>query len=561
MKTVVVFGGSGIVGQTMRFYIPEGYRFIFCRKGNQVEERWRSEYHSSEFEGWYDDSLHTCIDLSSHTVISDYLNFVKPDCIVNMAGENNVDKVEQDPDAVYAVNYTAAKTIAQWCAEHSCNLVHVSTQAVFDGHASPYNHGDSTGVPVNKYGLQKLQAEYVVRAELPSAAIVRPTFVIGVRPFKNIGRQSPLESMLVDKYQKQVNDRYFSVVWSHDIAKFLCQAVASFGTEYEKFYLGSTTNVGHVERHSRYTVANTVSKFVDHEVEIEAVPHSHFTQCCERAIDTTYAQNSACFSVEEAVSMAVEEHNTSDDLFAKLQLEQDISLFTGISLKAVRERFGKGFQFNHGLVAQDFRQAVAEYDNEQLIDWYRTTDAYMWELATFHCDPGFNYVGMCKGIADTIKAGTVGEKEFDRVLVLGDGIGTLSGYLVQQGIRAVYHDLANSFTASFAEFRFMRHGIGMETIFGNSFDPIHTDCDCIVALDFFEHLPNVEDWLKACWASLNPGGALIARNAFGQGSGLDGSIPCHLPCNDEMEAKWDGLLKGIGFEHVINEWYRKPLEV
>jgi len=156
-------------------------------------------------------------------------------------------------------------------------------------------------------------------------------------------------------------------------------------------------------------------------------------------------------------------------------------------------------------------------------------------------------------------------------LCLGDGIGDLSMILHKSGAAPTYHDLENSLTADFARFRFWMYGMSIVESLSPGWEPgvwhdfeswisgkPHPQFHAIVALDFLEHVPNVEDWVEFIWASLAPNGLFCAQNAFNMGSGPTGSIPMHLSRNDHWEKDWDPLLFSLGFVQESSNWYRKP---
>ena len=243
-------------------------------------------------------------------------------------------------------------------------------------------------------------------------------------------------------------------------------------------------------------------------------------------------------------------------------MAKDISDFLEVPFGYAKERLSKGFHYNHHEVAKDFIEANTDVDSSNsLLDWYRNTDAYIWELSAYHLDQGFNYSGMCEGIS----LGLLNSKKKD-VLNIGDGIGTLSIRMAQDGLSPTYHDLKDSKTANFAQFRFRRgstyRDYDIETLFTESFDPVlGKNCfDAVVSLDFLEHVVNVEEWAIAVFECLKKDGVFIAQNAFGIGDIEHGnSIPMHLAVNNKYETQWTPLLKSIGFVlHENNQWWIKP---
>jgi 2-polyprenyl-3-methyl-5-hydroxy-6-metoxy-1,4-benzoquinol methylase len=168
---------------------------------------------------------------------------------------------------------------------------------------------------------------------------------------------------------------------------------------------------------------------------------------------------------------------------------------------------------------------------------------------------------MCEGIAHRLKTDGL-----NRVLCLGDGIGDLALTCHNAGLEPVYHDLAGSRTAEYAMFRFWRQTGDYMTRHTSQdwtvpeFAPFGAGLyDAIVSLDFLEHVINVEEWARAIFAALRPGGLFFAQNAFAIGSGPDGPMPMHLKSNDRFEHDWLPLLGSLAFEQIGDtNWYRKP---
>ncbi|MCV7178507.1 dTDP-4-dehydrorhamnose reductase [Mycolicibacterium sphagni] len=99
------------------------------------------------------------------------------DLVVNCAAIAGVDAAEADPDTAYAVNATGPENLAHACARVGAQLVHISTDYVFDGaQRHPYEVGDDVA-PLGVYGRTKLAGELAVLAAMPDARIVRTSWV------------------------------------------------------------------------------------------------------------------------------------------------------------------------------------------------------------------------------------------------------------------------------------------------------------------------------------------------------------------------------------------------
>lgn len=517
MKTIMILGASGIIGQHMRLCIPRDVRVVWVRSKT--------------------DSMHVGIDLNDHAdnVIWRAINMASPDAIVNLAGQADVDAVGRESEQYAYINAAFPGILAEFCQRQNIHYVHVSSQAVFDGMNPPY-HENSPVRSINVYGQQKIEAEQRVKRVGSCWTIVRPSFVIGVRPIPHLGRKNPVEQMLNQK--KQVVDRWFTACMAEDVARVLWR-VAINEPLVRVIHVAGTPCV------SRYDLAHAMG------AEPMAVSHDNFINLSPRPKDTTFSTDPVVnvLTAMRELRRLLEDRNAN----GFLSRAREISLFTGMREYDCLDVLRKGFSELHDRVTEDF-QLTNPLDDNELLEWYRNTRAYIWELTAYHLDERFNYSGMCTGVANTLK----GKK---RVLVLGDGIGDMTLTLLRAGIDAVYHDLKNSQTAEFAQMRLQMYSEHHESILSRDWNPLHVlpgNYDAICAADFMEHLPNVEEWVRWIYAMLHPGGVLFAQNAFACGSGPNGPMPMHLACNDRFEKDWDPLLEAVGFRQISSNWYEKP---
>ena len=99
------------------------------------------------------------------------------DVVINCAAYTAVDDAEREPDRAHAINAAGPGYIAQACARVGAQMVHISTDYVFDGAASrPYEPDDETR-PLSVYGQTKLAGEHAVLEALPQAVVVRTAWV------------------------------------------------------------------------------------------------------------------------------------------------------------------------------------------------------------------------------------------------------------------------------------------------------------------------------------------------------------------------------------------------
>lgn len=85
----------------------------------------------------------------------------------------------------WATNAEGAVHVALAAQRVGARLVHVSSDAIFNGASGSYDEA-ALPDPINPYGAAKAAAETAVRAILPSAAIVRTSLIIGDEAYKHV---------------------------------------------------------------------------------------------------------------------------------------------------------------------------------------------------------------------------------------------------------------------------------------------------------------------------------------------------------------------------------------
>ncbi len=129
-----------------------------------------------------------CASYNTHRVAMNGAGFIKaditdksqlkpveefhPDLIIHCAALANIDDCEDDPDRAYRQNVLASRNIAELADRTGAYLIHISTDAVFDGTRGNYSEADKPS-PVSVYGKTKLQAESEVLSIRPSSCVVR----------------------------------------------------------------------------------------------------------------------------------------------------------------------------------------------------------------------------------------------------------------------------------------------------------------------------------------------------------------------------------------------------
>jgi dTDP-4-dehydrorhamnose reductase len=114
-------------------------------------------------------------ELTNPDVVENLLETYKPDVVLHCAAMANVDACENDPKLAHLVNAELPGVIAESCRKHAICMIHISTDAVFDGNQGDYHEDDATN-PLSVYAKTKLAGERAVIAANPDALIPRVNF-------------------------------------------------------------------------------------------------------------------------------------------------------------------------------------------------------------------------------------------------------------------------------------------------------------------------------------------------------------------------------------------------
>jgi dTDP-4-dehydrorhamnose reductase len=157
MPRLLITGASGLLGANLVLAAHEEHEVI------AVYHR-----HPIELEGGQSVSA----DLCQPGRAKELFDRFQPDWVIHCAADTSIDELEGDPERAFRMNRDMAGNVAEAAREIEAKIVHISTDAVFDGREGPYREGDPTE-PVNVYGKSKLAGEDAVQDVCPEALILR----------------------------------------------------------------------------------------------------------------------------------------------------------------------------------------------------------------------------------------------------------------------------------------------------------------------------------------------------------------------------------------------------
>jgi len=168
MKTIITTGSNGLLGQKItEKVLAEGrVKLVATSKG---ENRYPAAagYEYAE------------MDILNHRQVREVVEKYKPDAIIHTAAMTNVDTAEANKDLCHALNVDAVGNLLSLCEEKNIQLIHLSTDFVFDGENGPYKEEDAVN-PLSYYGESKVLAEKLFKDSKANWAILRTILVYGI---------------------------------------------------------------------------------------------------------------------------------------------------------------------------------------------------------------------------------------------------------------------------------------------------------------------------------------------------------------------------------------------
>jgi len=174
-----------------------------------------------EYRGKFDvtgfDRAH--LDVSDLNGIRGKLQDRSFDCLINASGFTKVDVCEAEPEVAFMINAEAPSVLAEICHEKAAQMIHFSTDYVFDGEKrQPYIEEDEAR-PISVYGKSKLAGEKNVLAGQNTNLVVRVSWVFGP------DRPSFIDAMIKAAQENErldaVADKISTPTYTLDIARML----------------------------------------------------------------------------------------------------------------------------------------------------------------------------------------------------------------------------------------------------------------------------------------------------------------------------------------------------
>jgi len=237
-----------------------------------------------------------------------------------------------------------------------------------------------------------------------------------------------------------------------------------------------------------------------------------------------------------------------------------------VVLTRLRQEYDRpGINEQRGFAAAGLKKHVW---SSGLEDFYRKTDAFLYELAVWNCNR--LKLRMRKWLANYLTGH--GQCRLN-ILCIGDGLGFDSVYLSQIGHSVTYFEMAG-FSEAFARKVFAANGSVISVLTEPGEIP-ENEYDVVICLDVLEHIHQPEEFVETIASYIRPGGRLIVHAPFYM---ICKTSPTHLKSNRKYSGslslytksnlrlidgdfRWNPLVFEKAAENAVSAYHKKLLKL
>ena len=214
MKKILIIGGNGQLGN--------------CLNKLSSEYTLDYEFHFTDYD---------TLDITNQKQINEYFSEYEPHYCINVSAYTAVDLAEQEKEKAFAINAEGVGYLAEACAEKGIDLIHISTDYVFDGNTNiPYSEDDFTN-PLSVYGASKLEGENLALENNLKTIIIRTSWLYSefgknfVKTMLNLFGSKDELNIVADQFGQPTN--------ANDLAEVIMKIISTEEKEYGVFHFSN----------------------------------------------------------------------------------------------------------------------------------------------------------------------------------------------------------------------------------------------------------------------------------------------------------------------------------
>ena len=210
------------------------------------------------------------LDITDLDAVARYIQATGPELVINAAAFVGIDACEESPAMAFKVNTTFPKALARLSHETGFQLVHISTDAVFDGAKRDFYTEIDCARPINVYGMTKYGGDCCIQAIAEKYYIFRIPLLFGENPKNNQFVEKMLVRIREGSGELRISDDIVtSPSYSSDIARAI-KGISESDTAYGLYHLANDGQA------SLYDLTKALAARMNAKVRLTRCSHTCF---------------------------------------------------------------------------------------------------------------------------------------------------------------------------------------------------------------------------------------------------------------------------------------------
>ena len=231
-KNILITGSNGQLGRSIKDISDEfRYNYFFVTKSN--------------------------LDITDSPKLEKFLVHNDINIIINCAAYTDVERAETDVELANKINDKAVGSMVKLCSKLCIQLIHISTDYIFDGKKSSAYIETDYVKPLNNYGLTKLAGENkILNTDIKDSIIIRTSVLYyenGKSFINNI-----LDKIVNGKNIEVVNDQYSTPTYAGDLARVILKIIPFVKCDEAEIYHFANTG-----QCTRFDIVDKINKFLE----------------------------------------------------------------------------------------------------------------------------------------------------------------------------------------------------------------------------------------------------------------------------------------------------------
>jgi dTDP-4-dehydrorhamnose reductase len=225
------------------------------------------------------------LDITNHSAVKAFVKEAHISVIINCAAYTAVDKAESDLEMSTKLNHLAVENFGKIAKESNIQLIHISTDYVFDGtNYMPYTEEDKTN-PQGVYGSTKLAGEKALQQINPANSIIIRTSWV----YSSFGNNFVKTMLRLANERTELGvivDQIGTPTYARDLAKVLLEIIPKLNNNNLELYHFSNKGVC-----SWYDFAKAIFDLKEVDIKVNAIETSQYPTAAKRPFYSVLNKN------------------------------------------------------------------------------------------------------------------------------------------------------------------------------------------------------------------------------------------------------------------------------